>query len=174
MGAIPRESFGTSARIFNGGAEDQQDSSSTRGRPSRAANVTPAELGARITLRAIRAYHEAHAFYDQIEADIGDDRALDDWSSAAVEMMVDADAHLLMAILTWPVEGDPFFPSSEMRCKSAIRPRGVVVQGKLYAGIQDPDDDTPLGEKGESSNPMRLTIIPMANVANVEPEGGAL
>ena len=141
----------------------------------RPAEPSPAQVGAEVTVRAIRQYHEARAFYSKVFSPDADRRKeLDDWSMVATDMTVAARSQLLMAVLTWPMEGDPFFSHPSRRAGTAVRPRGVLFEGRLYLGVQDPDDDTSLGEEGNRSHPMRLTILDASSIIDLDKIGGAL
>jgi hypothetical protein len=89
-------------------------------------------------------------------------------------MIVNAESHLLCALLAWPMDGDPFCPFSSDLPDRAVRPRGVQFEGKLYLAVQDPDSDVPLGEENPKGGwVMRLSVLDATSIIDLGETGGA-
>jgi hypothetical protein len=163
MGDRSGSIFERHPEIFNGGSQDQP----------RPCKRDPVEAGGLVTVRAIRRFIEAREFHESMGLHLVHNTLPDGWGSTACEMLIDADSNLLVALLTWPVEGDPFIAFASDRPKFALRPRGVLFEGRLYAAIQDPEDGTPLGEqRADGIHVMKLAVIDMAHVIDLATIGG--
>jgi hypothetical protein len=125
----------------------------------------PRELAAEATREALFRWQEARKRVAEYEAsDPQKSDPTNKWGALAYDQVIDAEHALVLAILAW----DPGFRDWDRlkAVKQHRKPRGVVVGGIAYLVVPDPDRDESEGE--DTADVMRLVVVPMAGVVDLD------
>ena len=167
--ARPRKSFNRVARDHQSRRPPRGAMATRLAPPGRGCALTTTNAtAADVTIRAIRSYRRARADYER-RASL---EAIGDWSNLLADMFVEAERSLVAALLTWPAEGDPFFTCSSDRIRTGMRPRGVAFEGRIYLAVPEDAEIAPGREDPRGGDVMRLAIVEVPNIIELDARGG--
>jgi hypothetical protein len=129
----------------------------------------PREIALDATLDALFQWEEARKRVKGLEdCDPARSDPTNKWMAVAIDQMLDAERSLIIAILAW----DEGFKDWDVHkaIEQHRKPRGIVRHGVGYFVVPDPDRDE--CEKESDIEIMRLVVVPMASVVDLDRDAG--